>query len=824
MTYKPILIAITLTAVLASTTCTAENPDYPPYADLDLSERYAIEGSNSFELNCPIENVIRTDRKLNSSKIQERMKKELVKDVQLTWLKDKQPIHRISGNYMTQNKQSLFLMTVSSSDQGRYTCKLNYSKVNRTIMQLFVPIASLSFNLNVDNRNFIAPDIEPHVTDPPINMLASRGSNATFTCKSIATLSHRTTYWFKSCTPLNSTCGKEFLKAFDSAKLVRTKGPVSRFLIDNLNSDELDVFNVSEKDIGYYGCLVENQYGIDIRLGRLQLIDTHLKMRGPGDSFEFDDNETFSLVNQVPRLKIDASSQSVEHAFSYKEAIAIVTIPVLIVVIVLATMIILLLKNSKQNDKKQDQSNLIVPAPIIGNMCHEVGLRQHLPNGDCPDIYNIGKNSDGFISGHLLQDGGHLMAQSICSQMLDKEKNPSISSNSNSDEASSLGKSMSSQGDNSRAFYLHTSNTTTTTVPMYDHPPSTGTSHLRDAIAHDACVINPIYGFLRPDSDTINWAFPRRNLEKLNKIGEGQFGEVWRYVARQKDGNGNIVAVKKLKNRVGLGQRERLELIAEIEIMKLVNNHPNVIKLLNYCADEFEPILLIMEYAENGKLQTYLRDCRSIRRPYGFPCDPNSVITSKELIKFSYHIAKGMEYVAEQGIIHRDLASRNILVSEDKVCKVGDFGFARRVTDECAYERTTANPVPVKWMAPEALVENKFTSKSDVFSLGILMWEIVTLGATPYEYLTSQEVFKKVTMGGRLERPAHCKDEFYNIMAKCWLHDPTERPTFKELAAELEKLLLSENDYIELDQYPEHAYYNILNIPEKDIVNITPCP
>jgi serine/threonine protein kinase len=179
-----------------------------------------------------------------------------------------------------------------------------------------------------------------------------------------------------------------------------------------------------------------------------------------------------------------------------------------------------------------------------------------------------------------------------------------------------------------------------------------------------------------------------------------------------------------------------------------------------------------------------------------------------------------MEYVASQGIVHRDLASRNILVSKDKVCKVADFGFARRVDDDCVYVRKSTNPVPVKWMAPEALEGNKFTLKSDVFSLGILMWEIVTLGATPYEQLTSEGVYKMVTAGGRLERPQHCKDEFFSLMAQCWMHDPALRPTFKEVALKLERLLLSENDYIELDQYPEHAYYNIVQTAEKEVVKL----
>lgn len=458
-----------------------------------------------------------------------------------------------------------------------------------------------------------------------------------------------------------------------------------------------------------------------------------------------------------------------------------------------------------RRDKKQ--VNPLLQAITADDCKEKEHSRRHLPHINPADIYNTGKNN-GFHHGP-----GHFVNQSICNNILDKKKNPSISSSNsqNSDEASSWGKSMSSHGDNSRAFYQHTSNATSTTVPLYDHPPSTGTSRLSGTLLQHACVINPAYGFLRPTNDAY-WDFPRRNLDRLSKIGEGQFGEVWLYMARQKDGKGTLVAVKQLKDRAGLGDKERLELIAEIEIMKLVNNHPNVIKLLHYCVDDYqEPILLIMEYAEHGKLQTYLRNCRVSSKLYdGCIDDTKPNITSKELIKFIYHIAKGMEYVAAQGIIHRDLASRNILVSKDKICKVADFGFARRVNDECAYERTTANPVPVKWMAPEALVENKFTTKSDVYSFGILMWEIVTLGSTPYKSLKTEQVIEVVAKNGeRPAKPDYCHSELYEIMSKCWSHEPDDRPTFKYLAKQLDELLLSENDYIKLDQYPDHNYYNI---------------
>lgn len=158
------------------------------------------------------------------------------------------------------------------------------------------------------------------------------------------------------------------------------------------------------------------------------------------------------------------------------------------------------------------------------------------------------------------------------------------------------------------------------------------------------------------------------------------------------------------------------------------------------------------------------------------------------------------------------MAARNILVDENKVCKVADFGFARDVIVTHVYERKSEGRLPIRWMAPESLFDNIFTTKTDVWSFGILMWEIVTLGSTPYPGLAAAEVMRRVRDGYRLEKPEHCKREMYNIMFYCWDKDPTERPTFTELVLWLDKLLVSENDYIELDRFPDHSYYNISNL------------
>lgn len=335
-----------------------------------------------------------------------------------------------------------------------------------------------------------------------------------------------------------------------------------------------------------------------------------------------------------------------------------------------------------------------------------------------------------------------------------------------------------------------------------------------------------------------SWELERHRLRiPWVLLDEGQFGQVWRCklssgTARQPD---RLVAVKSLKKNAANGERGREELLAEIEIMKLVCNHPNVVKLLHCCTiDDSKPILLVMEYMEQGKLQSYLEKSR-LNHHYGtspFTAAPDDNIisnssphqnhattvtssdylTSRDLMKFIYHVAKGMEYISSKCIVHRDLASRNILVSGQKICKIGDFGMARHMQSIAdVYERHSGNcKIPVRWMAPEVLLSNSFTTKSDVFSFGILMWEIITLGSTPYTHLKTEQVIDRVARNGeRPERPEYCHSQLYNIMSQCWQPEPVARPSFKSLVDTLGELVLSANNYIKLDQYPDHDYYNI---------------
>ncbi|ERL85918.1 hypothetical protein D910_03333 [Dendroctonus ponderosae] len=307
------------------------------------------------------------------------------------------------------------------------------------------------------------------------------------------------------------------------------------------------------------------------------------------------------------------------------------------------------------------------------------------------------------------------------------------------------------------------------------------------------------------------WEFPRHRLKFFSILGEGAFGQVWKCEAMDlegKEAGPSIVAVKTLKENAN--EKEKSDLISELHVMKMLDPHPNVVKLLGCCTEK-EPIFLIMEYITQGKLQGYLRDSRA-ERYYNNMHGKSKTLTSRDLTSFCHQVAKGMEFLSANGIIHRDLAARNILITDDHICKVADFGFARDVISSHVYERKSEGRLPIRWMAPESLYDNIFSVKSDVWSFGILMWEVVTLGSTPYPGLSAADVMRKVRDGYRLDKPEHCRREIYNIMYYCWDNDANMRPSFSECGNLLENLIMTETDYIELERFPDHSYYNMMSL------------
>ncbi|XP_027847032.2 ephrin type-A receptor 3-like [Aphis gossypii] len=308
------------------------------------------------------------------------------------------------------------------------------------------------------------------------------------------------------------------------------------------------------------------------------------------------------------------------------------------------------------------------------------------------------------------------------------------------------------------------------------------------------------------------WEFPREKLRLQTILGQGNFGQVWKAEADDISGHEGLtrlVAVKMVKEDAA--SREREDLIRELSIMQHLGSHPNVVTLLGCCTEK-EPYLLIMEYVMYGKLLAFLRDRRTRSHYFNFS-DSTASLTSRDLTMFAYCVARGMDFLVSKKIVHRDLAARNVLVDHNKLCKIADFGMSRNVrdTNQIYEQRHTKGALPIRWMAPESLHYSIFTYKTDVWSFGVLMWEIVTLGSTPYCTMGAREVMRRVREGYRLDKPAHCRSELFRVITKCWAADPSKRPTFAELKQELGALLENpefEGSYVDLESLVDESDSN----------------
>ncbi|XP_015738651.1 fibroblast growth factor receptor 1 isoform X3 [Coturnix japonica] len=306
------------------------------------------------------------------------------------------------------------------------------------------------------------------------------------------------------------------------------------------------------------------------------------------------------------------------------------------------------------------------------------------------------------------------------------------------------------------------------------------------------------------------WELPRDRLILGKPLGEGCFGQVVlaEAIGLDKDKPNRVtkVAVKMLKSDAT--EKDLSDLISEMEMMKMIGKHKNIINLLGACTQD-GPLYVIVEYASKGNLREYLQ----ARRPPGMEyCYnptrvPEEQLSFKDLVSCTYQLARGMEYLASKKCIHRDLAARNVLVTEDNVMKIADFGLARDIHHIDYYKKTTNGRLPVKWMAPEALFDRIYTHQSDVWSFGVLLWEIFTLGGSPYPGVPVEELFKLLKEGHRMDKPSNCTNELYMMMRDCWHAVPSQRPTFKQLVEDLDRIvaMTSNQEYLDLsvplDQY-----------------------
>ncbi|XP_078656666.1 uncharacterized protein LOC144902898 isoform X2 [Branchiostoma floridae x Branchiostoma belcheri] len=277
------------------------------------------------------------------------------------------------------------------------------------------------------------------------------------------------------------------------------------------------------------------------------------------------------------------------------------------------------------------------------------------------------------------------------------------------------------------------------------------------------------------------WEIPRSSLTLGKVLGKGQFGEV-RMGELKKRGVTQTVAVKTLK--ASAEDRDKQGLMGELEILVTVGRHDNIISLVGACTVE-GPLTLVVEYAPNGRLKDWLEDNRPEELDQ---TDDGIELPMDQLILFGIDIVNGMSHLAAMQCVHRDLAARNVLLGKDLTAKITDFSLSRDIYEETEYVRSTKSQLPVRWMAYESLFYHTYTTQSDVWSFGVLLWEIMTMGKKPYGRMTGKELMKLLPDGYRLEKPVLCPQEIYDVMKCCWETLPENRPTFPDLKVTLDRI------------------------------------
>ncbi|XP_050736021.1 tyrosine-protein kinase SRK3-like isoform X2 [Eriocheir sinensis] len=292
-----------------------------------------------------------------------------------------------------------------------------------------------------------------------------------------------------------------------------------------------------------------------------------------------------------------------------------------------------------------------------------------------------------------------------------------------------------------------------------------------DVVKHPCVRPSPTVYDISPDVRD-QWEIKAEELDFEKKLGSGSFGEVW--LGKM---NSVLVAIKMMRE----GKMNPEDFLAEAKVMKELR-HPNILTLYAVCSRE-EPLLIITEFMSEGSLLDVLR---------------NQPLVLQQQLYASAQAAAGMEYLEGQQLIHRDIAARNILVGPCLVCKVADFGLSK-LHDEAVYEKTQSKSrLPVKWTAPECLMYQRYSSKSDVWSFGVMMIEILTHGAVPYPGYTNQQVLEAINSGYRMPQPEGCPCSLYELILKCWKIDSESRPTFSFI-----------HDYLQnYDVQCENSYYD----------------
>uniref|UniRef100_H2LIK5 receptor protein-tyrosine kinase n=1 Tax=Oryzias latipes TaxID=8090 RepID=H2LIK5_ORYLA len=285
------------------------------------------------------------------------------------------------------------------------------------------------------------------------------------------------------------------------------------------------------------------------------------------------------------------------------------------------------------------------------------------------------------------------------------------------------------------------------------------------------------------------WHIKRHNIVLKRELGEGAFGKVflaecYNLVPHQEKIH---VAVKTLKEASESG---RADFYREAELLTNLQ-HDHIVTFYGVCV-ESDPLIMVFEYMKHGDLNKFLRS-------HG----PDAVLmadgqhsilvelTQSQMLHIAQQIAAGMVYLASQHFVHRDLATRNCLVGENLLVKIGDFGMSRDVYSTDYYKVGGHTMLPIRWMPPESIMYRRFTTESDVWSLGVVLWEIFTYGKQPWYQLSNNEC---ITQGRVLQRPRTCPKEVYDLMLGCWQREPYMRLNIKEIYSMLQTCTYSEVD------------------------------
>ncbi|XP_070845227.1 tyrosine-protein kinase Fer isoform X1 [Chaetodon trifascialis] len=269
---------------------------------------------------------------------------------------------------------------------------------------------------------------------------------------------------------------------------------------------------------------------------------------------------------------------------------------------------------------------------------------------------------------------------------------------------------------------------------------------------------------LNPVVKDKKWILNHEDVVLGELLGKGNFGEVFKGTLQR---DKTLVAVKTCKE--DLPPELKIRFLSEARILKQYD-HPNIVKLIGVCTQR-QPIYIVMELVPGGDFLSFLRKKKD-------------ELKTKQLVRFSVDAAAGMAYLESKNCIHRDLAARNCLVGEGSVLKISDFGMSRQ-EDDGIYSSSGLKQIPIKWTAPEALNYGRYSSESDVWSYGILLWETFSLGICPYPGMTNQQAREQVEKGYRMACPQRCPDDVYKVMQRCWQYNPEDRPKFSELQRDL---------------------------------------